>query len=198
MKKICISFIIILLIFSTQVLAANEYDLGSTKKFEITQIILEQLLEKYKTEDVKEEERIIDYRWEGLGGGVPDEQGITKLTINFTVIPYLEENSEWKKDFRYIAFAQVSVENKEYKIDKISLEPENYDKFLEKFEEYQKSQPEIVEVQAVSAEKTEELKTNKIEKMSNVIFISSGSVFIVLIIGIVVNVVKNKKLNWGI
>lgn len=193
MKKIFISFIILLLIFSTQVFAIDEYDLGSTKRFEISQEALSQLLEKYKTEDVSEEERITDYMWCGLGGGIPDEQGKSKITIHFTVTPYTEENSIWKSDFQYIAFAELSVVDKEYVVEKVSLEPENYNKFLERFEEYQKGGKETVEVQAVSAEKTEDLKTNKIEKMSNMIFVSSSIIFSVLVLGIIVNVFKRKN-----
>lgn len=193
MKKICVSFIILLLILSTQVFAIDEYDLGSTKQFEISQEALTQLLEKYKTDEVTEEERITDYMWCGIGGGIPDEQGISKMTIVFTVTPYLEENSIWKNDFQYIAFVELSVENKEYKIDKLSLEPENYDKFLEKFEEYQKNGEEVVQVEAVSAEKTEDLKTNNIEKMSNIIFVLSSIVFGITVLLMIVNKLKKLK-----
>lgn len=197
MKKICVSFIILLLILSTQVFAIDEYDLGSTKRFEISQLALTELLERYKTDEVLEKERIIDYRWCGMSGGIADDQGIIKMSINFTVTPYLEENSMWKNDFQYIAFTELSVDNKEYVVEKVFLKPENYDKFLEKFEEYQKNESETVEIQAVSAEKTEELKTNKIEKMSNIIFVSSSIVLGIVVLIMIVNIIKKTKL-WNL
>lgn len=191
MKKICISFIILLLILSTQVFAIDEYDLGSTKRFEASNSALTQLMEKYKTEEVSEE-RISDYMWCGMGGGFnQDEQDKIAITIHFTVTPYLEENSVWKKDFQYIAFAELSIINKEYVVEKVSLKPENYDKFLERFEEYKKS--ETVEIEAVQGEKTEELKADKVEKMSNTIFISSSIIFTILVLGIIVNILKRKN-----
>lgn len=200
MKKICISFIILLLIFSTQAFAFEDVELSNKKRQEASQNALVELMEKYKTDEVSEEERILDYTW--CGGGYDfskEDQGIFKATCNFTVTPYKEENSIWKKDFRYVAFAKFSIVDGEYILDKVSLEPENYDNFLERFEEYQKKGEEVVEVQAVSAEKTEDLKTNKIEKMSNTIFISSSIVLgIVVLLVIVSKIKKVKKLNWGI
>lgn len=193
MKKICVSFIILLLILSTQVFAIDEYDLGSNKRFEASEKALAEVLEKYKTDEVPEEERINDYKWCGMGGGIPDEQGNAKITIHFTVTPTLEENSIWKNDFQYIAFVELSVENKEYVIENVSLKPKNYDKFLERFEEYQNSETETVELQSVSAEKTETLKTNQIEKMSNIIFISSSIVFGIIVLIVIVTKLKKIK-----
>ncbi len=197
MKKICISLIVILLIFSTQVLAVEDYDVLNKKRQEASQNALLELMEKYKTDEVPEEERIMDYNW--CGGGYDfskEDQGVFKATADFMVTPYMEENSKWKKDFRYMAFEKFSIVNGEYVLETVSLEPENYDKFLERFEEYQKNGEEIVEVQAVSAEKTEDLKTSQIEKMSNMIFISSSIVLGIIVLLMIVK--KFKKLNWGI
>lgn len=194
MKKICITFIIILLIFSTQVFAIEDYNILNKKRQEASQNALVELMEKYKTDEVPEEERILDYNW--CGGGYDfskEDEGILKATSDFTVIPYKEENSKWKKDFRYIAFATFSIVDGEYVLEKVSLEPENYDKFLERFEEYQKKGEEVVEVQAVSAEKIEDLKTNKIEKMSNTIFISSSIVLGIIVLFMIVKKIKKIK-----
>lgn len=194
MKRICISFIILILILSVQVFAAENVELSNKKRQEASNIVLSQLMEKYKTDEVSEEERIIDYQW--CGGGYDfskENEGILSVTINFTVTPYLEENSEWKKDFQYIAFAEFSVVDGEYVLQKVSLEPENYDKFLKKFEEYQENESEIVENKAVPAEKTEDLKTNKIEKMSNIIFVSSSIVFGMIVLIVIINIVKKIK-----
>lgn len=194
MKKICISFVIILLIFSTQVFAIEDYNLLNKKRQEASNSALVELMEKYKTDEVSEEERILDYTW--CGGGYDfskEDEGIFKATCNFTVTPYKEENSIWKKDFRYVAFAKFSIVDGEYILDKVSLEPENYDKFLEKFEEYQNSELETVELQTVSAEKTEDLKTNQIEKMSNIIFISSSIVLGIVILIVIVTKLKKIK-----
>lgn len=196
MKKIYVSFIALLLIFSTQVFAIEGNKLKTADRREASNIALAQLMEKYKTDEVSDEEKIIDYKWCGCGFDFRmEEQGILKVTINYTVTPYLEENSIWKKDFQYIAFAECSIGDGEYIVEKTSLKPENYDKFLERFEEYQRNQTEVVEVQAVSAEKTEELKTNQIQKMSNIIFISSSIVFGMIVLIVIVNIIKKIKLG---
>lgn len=196
MKKICITFAILLLIFSAQVFAMEDVQALNKKREEASVKSLEELMEKYKTDEVPEEERIIDYQW--CGGGydfTKEDEGIFSVTNNFTVTPYLEENSVWKKDFRYISFAEFSVVDGEYILKNVSLKPENYDKFLERFEEYQKNkgQNETVEVQVVSAEKTEELKSNQIEKMSNIIFISSSIVFGIIILIVLGNIIRKIK-----
>ena len=46
MKKICISLIVILLIFSTQVLAVEDYDVLNKKRQEASQNALLELMEK--------------------------------------------------------------------------------------------------------------------------------------------------------
>lgn len=196
MKKACILFIVLLIVFSTKIFAVEDYDLSNKMRQEASEKALAQLMEKYKTDEVSEEQRILDYVW--CGGSYDfskESEGILSITINFFVTPYLEENSVWKKDFRNIAFAECSVVDGEYKIERVSLKPENYDKFLERFEEYEKNVNETIHVEAVAAEKTEELKSDKIEKMSNLIFISCSIIFTTLLIGILINVVKKFKSN---
>ncbi len=194
MKKICISLIILLLILSTQAFAVEDWNKENKKREEAYQKALSEILEPYKDENIPDDERIIDYRYLGFGLSEHEDEKSLKVHIGFAVTPYLSENTKWG-DSDNLCFAEFSKVDEEYNLEWVSLIPKNYDKFLEKFEEYQKNrnENETVEVQVVSADKTEELKANQIEKMSNIIFVSSSIIFTILVIGIVVNIIRNKK-----
>lgn len=196
MKKICIYFSILLLIFSTQVLAYEDYDTGNRKRKEAGENALVEFLEKYKTEEVSEEERIIDYTNCGASYDFTKEgENIIGINVSFTVTPYLEGNSIWKKDFINICFMEFSIENDEYVLQKISLKPEKYDKFLERFEQYKQNgnvEKTTVEIETVQGEKNENLKSSRIEEMSNTIFTTSAALLLIVILSVVLKMVLKR------
>ena len=162
MKKICITVMmfIILITFSILVEAAtpngsivnvygNEtkinYEVENKKREKATKEALSTLLEKYKDIEVPEEERILEYRWNGYGlRRIEDETTEFKCTIDFSVTPYSEENTNWDKS-RQMCFAEFDRIDGELILKNISLEPDKYEEFMKAFEEYEKNEtiPEL-------------------------------------------------------
>lgn len=183
---------ITLLIFSSQVFAVEDWRKENKKREEAFEKALTELLEKYKDENIPENERILDYRYLGFGTSSVEEEELLKVYIGFIVTPYSSENTKWE-DSNNICFAEFSKVDGEYKLEWISLVPKNYDKFLERFEEYQKGLEDKVEVETVQGEKNEDLKAGKIQKMSNIIFISSSIIFGMIILLVIVKIIKKIK-----
>lgn len=193
MRKICISFIILLLVFTSQVFALEDWGAQNKIQDAVIDKALSEYMEPYKSEDVPENERIISYTYRGsLLDYSGESEGIYKLAINYDVEPYSPENTIWRLKYNYI-FIEYHVDGKEWEITKFSETPENYDKFLERFEEYKKNGSENIEVQAVQAEKIENLESNQIEKMSNTIFIVSAIILIFVCIGIIVKFTRKRR-----
>lgn len=193
MKRVCISFIILLIICSTQVFALEDWGARNKKIDQAVNSALSEYMEPYKSEEVPEDERVISYNYRGSGFDYSKEkEGIFKSSINFDVEPYSKENTIWRLEDNYI-FVEYSIVDDEYIIKNISETPENYDKFLERFEEYQKNGSANVEVQSVQAEKIENLEASQIEKMSNTIFIISAIVLIIVCISIIIKFVRKRK-----
>ncbi len=194
MQKICISFIILLLIFSTQAFALEEWGERNKKINDAISSTLKEYMEPYKSENVPENERIISYDYRGGSYDYSREsEGIFKASINYAVKPYVEENTIWRLEENYL-FIEYSIVDGEYIAKNISATPENYDKFLKRFEEYKKNGNESIEIDAIQVEKTEELKSSQIQKMSNIIFIISG-ITLVVVIAIIIKFKVNCKIK---
>lgn len=193
MKKICVSFLILLLVFSTQAFAIEDWNKENKKREEAVKKSVAEFLEPYMDESTPENERIISY--DHTGGGYDfskEEEGIFKADAYFNVKPYSEEDTIWKLEHNLL-FLEYSIVDGEYILEWASLTPKNYDKFLERFEEYQKNGQENVEIQSVQAEKIENLEASQIEKMSNTIFATSAIVLLIVIVGIIVKIVRKRK-----
>ena len=193
MKKICISLIILLLIFSTQVFALEDWGAKNKKIDDAVNKALSEYMEPYKSEDVPENERIINYFYSGGSFDYSKEEsdGIFKASIEYDVEPYSAENTIWRLMDNFL-FVEFNIVDGEYIVNKVSTTPENYDKFLERFEEYKKNGAQNVETIAVQGEKNEDLKSNQIETMSNIIFTISSVVFVIVILSVIIGVIKNK------
>lgn len=193
MRKICISFVILLLICTTQVFALEDLGKKNKKIDEAINSVLEEYMEPYKLETVPENERIISYQYRGGSFDYSMEnEGIFKTMIEFDVEPYSKENTIWRLMDNYL-FVEYSIIDEEYVVKKVSTTPENYDKFLERFEEYKKNGNKVVNVEATPAEKTEELHTSQIEKMSNIIFIISAIILLIVVFAVIVKIVRKRK-----
>ena len=195
MKKICLSFTIFIIIvsFSISVLAAP-YDNAIYKKREKAyKDALAELLEPYKKEDALEDQRITDYRYSGFGISHEDEKYL-KVSISYWVDPYLEESTFWSNSgHNGICFAEFLIEDGEYILEKISLEPENYDKFLEGLEEYKNTrETQIVETEE-NTNQTKNEDNTEITNITNIIYIVSAIVLVIVIIVFIKS--KNKKVN---
>ena len=210
MKKICITVMmfIILITFSILVEAAtpngsivnvygNEtkinYEVENKKREKATKEALSTLLEKYKDIEVPEEERIIEYRWNGYGlRRIEDETTEFKCTINFSVTPYSEENTNWDKS-RQMCFAEFDRIDGELILKNISLEPDKYEEFMKAFEEYEKNEETMVETTRVAVDTSYIENENEIDELSNYIFISSAIILVILIFVVLVFKIKKKK-----
>ena len=101
--------------------------------------ILSMILEKYKSEDVSENERIIDYHMTGYGFADTFDETSTEFNmyVSYMVTPYSENSTKWKgEDYNYISFATIKRVDDELVIESVREEPEYIDEFMEKYEEY--------------------------------------------------------------
>lgn len=196
MKKIYsifITFAILMLISST--VFASDYGNDENKKREnAIKMALDSYMQTFMTEETPEEDRIKDYIYTGYGMSEQREND-DKLYVNisFIVTPVNEDNTTWNKHGD-ICFASFSKVDGEYVSYKISGYPDNYDKFLERFEEYKKNNTETKEITQVQGEEMiNKLAGEEIEKMSNIIYISCSIILLVMICFIIIKLIKKSK-----
>ena len=196
MKKIYsifITFIILMLISSA--VFASDYENDENKKREnAIKMALDSYMQTFMTEETPEEDRIKDYIYTGYGMSEQREND-DKLYVNisFIVTPVNEDNTTWNKHGD-ICFASFSKVDGEYVSYKISRYPDNYDKFLERFEEYKKNNAETKEITQVQGEEMiNNLASQDIEKMSNTIYISCSIILLVMICFIIIKLIKKSK-----
>ena len=196
MKKIYsifITFIILMLISSA--VFASDYENDENKKRENAfKMALDSYMQTFMTEETPEEDRIKDYIYTGYGMSEQREND-DKLYVNisFIVTPVNEDNTTWNKHGD-ICFASFSKVDGEYVSYKISRYPDNYDKFLERFEEYKKNNTETKEIIQVQGEEMiNNLAGEEIEKMSNIIYISCSIILLVMICFIIIKLIKKSK-----
>ena len=169
------------------------YEVENKKREKATEKALSTLLEKYKTEEVSDKERILEYSWNGYGlRKIEDETKEFNCVIHFDVIPYLDENSVWDAS-REMCFAEFNRIDGELVLKNISLKPEIYEEFMESFEEYEKNKESGVEVTGVQADVSYVTSENKIDELSNIIFIGSAIVLVIVVVTIIIFKVKKKK-----
>ena len=201
MKRISIMFLITFIIISINVYVKAESSndiLNNGRRFneinkQASKMAVEQLLEPYKSEDVPENERINSYKLTGYGVSDSAEEGNYSISVSFLVEPYLKENSIWKTNTSNLCYTEYKLVDGEIEIVYLSLFPKNYDKFLERFEEYKKNNTENVEIDVVKGNTGKDLKTVQIGKMSNTVFITSGIVFTITAIYILTKHFKLKR-----
>ena len=130
--------------------------------------------------------RITSYELAGYAISYNENEEL-EVSINFNVTPYSEENTVWETKGNNIGFIKFKKINGEYEAERISEIPENYDRFLEKFEEYKSKHPDILEndtqTQSIAGKEENYNANETIEKISNVIFTVS------LIVGIIVGMI---------
>lgn len=212
MKKISLTFIIILIfieiLFSFNVFATSGYNAGVVEVNEpqvsyvdwekehkkIDKLFnesLENWIQKYKTEDVPENERITDYQISGYTGGKIVD-GKLKATIDFSVTP-VSENTIWNPNGN-MAFFTFDIVDGEYIFESASLYPEKYDEFMKAFEEYEKNKETIVEPTGTLPEESMNFENeDEIDKLSNFIFVGSAIVLVIVVVIVIIIKSKNKK-----
>lgn len=194
--------------FSNIVFAAESVD--SNERSRIIEDIFEEWIEGYKSEEIPENSRIIDYQLNTLGiRTISDNEYIAD--IEFVVTPVSIENTEWNygepeiglwggHEFIWyvktnICYIKIKVEDGQHQVEYIGETPEGYDEFAKRFEEYKKthSQEKVENIQ-IQGEKTDnQLANQEIEKMSNGIIIGCSIILLIAIIFIIIKVAKYKR-----
>ena len=201
MKKIYISFILIFIIgVSSSVVFADYEGIENIKIRQAINTASSEWLDTFKSEETPIEKRITSYELTGYGISY-NENGELEVSINFNVTPYSEENTVWETKGNNIGFIKFKKVNGEYEVERISEIPENYDKFLEKFEKYKTSHPEIVEndtqTQSIAGKEENYNANETIEKISNGVFTVSLIVGIIVGMIIILTICKKKIKNAG-
>lgn len=191
MKKIFSIVIIfgVLILISNSVFAAYYAEEEYKKRVNAFKTALDSYMQTFMTEETPEEDRIKEYIYTGFS--VDDSEDKLKATISFHVTPVNENNTTWGKkgDMCFTVFSKM---DNEYVLEKISRYPDNYDKFLERFEEYKKSKSETTEsTQIQGKEITNSLANQEIEKMSNIIFISCLIILLVVLIPLIRKIITS-------
>ena len=207
MKKICISFIILLIILSSTVLAESKNANGTMVKVgntnqdidwkkenkireELYESTVDEWMKQYMEDEVPENQKITGYKITGFISGIEEEEVFSPIV--YVKAEGISEDSIWdKKDNSiHLKFRKI---NGEYILEYASLYPEKYEEFMNAYEEYEKNKEVGVETTGVPADASYVATENKIDELSNIIFIGSAIVLVIVIVTIIVFNVKKKK-----
>lgn len=197
LKKLTIALLMILAVIFT--VAEKSYGVVDANKINkqvnnILEEAVKEYLEPFKSDEIPEEERIVDYFYNGYGVQESENNIGTKYEVDFQVTPVNKDNTIWMPR-KNIIFVDLTYENEEFSIEKISDKPENLDKFMERFEEYQKTKTEEKsETVQIAPKEIKTAKQEQIEKINIRIYIISGIVLCGGIVVLVVSIRKNKKI----
>ena len=201
--------IISIISFSNIVFATESTD--SNERSKIIEDVFKEWIEGYKSEEIPENRRIIDYKLNTLGiRTISDNEYIAD--IEFVVTPVSIENTEWNyeepeiglwegHEFIWyvktnICYIRIKVENGDYQVEYMGETPEGYDEFAKRFEEYKKTHSQEVENIQIQGEETDNsLANQEIEKMSNGIVIGCSIILFVIISFTIVKVIRHKSKN---
>lgn len=204
-NKILLGLILVAVLFSNINLVYAS--IGSYEKINLTKEKICKYMDSFKENTVPEEVRIKDYQIQTIGDFEDKEEKISSFA-QVMITPYLED-SKWKENaimqnYNEKVFSMIFVEMSEdeygnYVVDYIADTPKNYDKFLEKFEEYKKEHPEALqnetqtneEIEKISATKNNFTSVNEeIAKTSNIIKICCISAIVIVAIVILFKFTK--------
>ena len=198
-------FIVICILSSNVWAIEDEVD-----KSEIVKKAFSEWIETFKSEDVPENKRIIDYKTGTIGVREANENEI-RASIEFIVTPVSEENTEWNYGEaetkmidghewvvfqpNNICYVQLKNIDGEYQVEYIGETPEGYDEFAKRFEEYKKThEQEEVENTQIQGEETEnQLANQEIEKISNTIVIGCLVILLIIMTFSIIKIVKYKR-----
>ena len=207
MKKITITSIILLLIISIscEIFATNNTNIeDSSQGQEVALNAFKEWIEGFKSEETPENKRITDYR-KGLVTFSDLNSDKAEAYIKFAVTPVSKENTDWEysepetieydghqcisQDYN-MCFIEMTKINGQYQVDYISDKPKNYDEFLERFEEYQETNPKNEEnIQIQGQNTTTNLSQNQeIERISNIITMVCIGVLVLAVIFVILRI----------
>lgn len=182
----------ILVLISSYVFASERIERENKERENAFKSALNSYMETFMTEETPEEDKIVSYEYSGFGmSGESDDK--LSVSISFNATPVNEENSTWSK-YNNICFASFLKVNNEYVLDKISRIPDNYDKFLERFEEYKSGSQDDsnIEKVAIKSEEQVSLESQEVQRMSNNLLIGFAVLFVVSSVALFYFVKKRK------
>ena len=152
--SIIIIFILILII-NKRNLAVEYYEIDNTDRYDIIEKAFLEWMDGFKSDDIEEEKRIIDYNI-GAMGTIESNKNKIRATVEFRVTPFSKENTKWnykeEKQKRIINGEEITISENDnicfiemtnvdgtYKVDYINTTPKGYDEFLQKFEQYKQN-----------------------------------------------------------
>lgn len=200
MRKILngIVIFIILILMVNSVFAGEIADRENKKRETAFKEALDSYMQEFMKEDTPEEDRITSYEYSGFGWNEKEENGEKKIfaTISFGTTPANLDNTTWYQ-YNNMCFAVFQIVDDEYVLERISRYPDNFDKFMKRFEEYKKNgsskrNEENTEVKKFQAEIENSNSGLEIKRMSNIIFYICLAIFMVSIIIIFIRL-KNRK-----
>lgn len=195
MKKIYSGIIlfITLILISNLALATEYWEKENQKIKTACEVALDSYMKTFMTEETPEQDRIKDYTFTGYGMSEGEDENKLYMHISMNIIPVNEDITAWSKhgDICFVVFSKV---NDEYVVDRISRYPDNYDKFLERFEEYKKSDSETDKKETISiqGESQNNLASQEIQKINNGLVIGFGILFIISSISFIIFVRKRQ------
>ena len=195
MKKIFSIFsICLILILSSNMVFATNSNNERKEIEEVCQIALDSYMKTFMTQEIPEQDRIKDYECWGIYFS-KDRENDDKIDVDIIVhvTHENEKNTTWNKTTNY-CFASFTKADDEYVLDKISRYPDYYDEFLERFGECKKNNPKKIENTQIKAEEmTNNIASQEIEKMSNIIFISCSIVLLAIVSFIITKFIKTRN-----
>lgn len=202
MKKIYSGIIlfIVLILISNSVFATEYWEIENKKIETACKVALDSYMKTFMKDETPEEDKIKDYIFSGYGMSKGEDKNKLYMYITMKITPINENNTTWSKhgDICFVVFSKL---NDEYVVDKISRYPDNYDKFLEKFEEYKKNNSETdkKETILIQGKSEKNLASQEIQKISNGLIIGFGILFVISSISLIIFVrrksVKDKYMQ---
>ena len=200
MRKILngIVLFIILIMMSSTVFAGEKADQENKKRETVFKEALDVFMQEFTKEETPEEDKILSYEYSGHGWSEREEDGKNKIfaSISFNVKPVNLENTSWY-EYNNMCFAVFQIVDHEYVLERISRYPDNFDKFMERFEEYKKNvdnnHEKTVEVKSVQAKVYNNNAGLEIQKISIGIFGFCLIIFLIVFGVIISKIYKRKK-----
>ena len=189
MKKIYSGIIlfIVLILISNFVFATEYWEIENKKIETACKVALDSYMKTFMKDETPEEDKIKDYIFSGYGMSKGEDKNKLSMYITMKITPINENNTTWSKhgDICFVVFSKL---NDEYVVDKISRYPDNYDKFLEKFEEYKKNNSETdkKETILIQGKSEKNLASQEIQKISNGLIIGFGILFVISSISLII------------
>lgn len=140
---------------------------------------LDEWIKQYMGDEVPENQRVTGYHINGYMYGEENDEVFSPVV--YIGVDGISEDSIWDKNDNPI-YLKFKIVDDDYIFESASMYPENYDEFMEAFEEYEEKKETIVETTGIPAEKSYVASENKIDELSSLIFIGSAVVLVIVIV----------------